>query len=131
MKIVPTKCGPNQKQNFFLLLAAQSIRNTINDNLATSSKNFSARKRFDCVAKILLLRLPIKKLKFSRKSLNKRKLEVFGDVLMSMYHKVLEVVNVTSENRCLCAKQHAVATCEQTENGLSYCLPRRKVQQHG
>ena len=51
---------------------------------------------------------------------------------MPKYRKVLEeVVNVTSSNRGFRTIQHAVATYEQTNNGLSYFYPKRNVQQDG
>ena len=49
----------NSTTNFFLLLAARSITNTVNENLTSSGKNSAAGKWFVCVKNVLLLKLSI------------------------------------------------------------------------
>ena len=72
------------------------------------------------------------KLEFSIKGSNKRTLEDVGDGPMSKYRKVLEeVFIVTSTSRCFRTIQHAVATYEQTNKGLSHLYPERNVQPDG
>ena len=66
------------------------------------------------------------KYKFSSKGLNKRALEESGDGPMAEYRQVLdEAVNLKSTGRGLKTVNHAVATYEQTKEGLSYFYPKQ------
>ena len=71
--------------------------------------------------------------KLSRQGLNKRTLGNCGDDgPMSKYRKVLEeAVNVTSTNRRFRTIQPSVVTYEQTNEGLSYFHPKRRVEEDG
>ena len=70
------------------------------------------------------------KYKFSSKGLNKRTFEDSGDGPMAKYRKVLtEEQNMTSTNRSFRAKDHGIATYEQTKRGLSFFYPKRIVEQ--
>ena len=71
--------------------------------------------------------------KFSSKGLNKGTLEECGDGgPIAKYRKVLEeAVNITSNKRGFRTIQHSVATYEQTKKGLSYCYPKRTVEEDG
>ena len=51
---------------------------------------------------------------------------------MSNYRKTLEEpVNVTSTNKGFRKIQHSVATYAQVKKGLSYCYPKRTVEEDG
>ena len=72
------------------------------------------------------------KYKFSSKGLNKRALEDSGHGSMAKYRQVLdEAVNLKSTNRGFKTINHAVATYEQTEKGLSYFYPKWEVECDG
>ena len=51
VETVRMNCQPTQQQMSSLVLAALSIRSTIDENLGYSKKNTAAQKRFVCVAK--------------------------------------------------------------------------------
>ena len=122
---------PTQLQISSLVVAARSIRSTIDENLGYS-------KEFRCTEMICLCNKiyccydsQSIKFKLSSKGLNERTLENSGEGPMSKYRKVLEeVINITSTNRCF-RTIHAVATYERTKKGLSYFYPNRNVQQDG
>ena len=70
--------------------------------------------------------------KFSSEGLTKRTLEDTGNEPLSKYRRVLEeAVNLKSANRGFKTSNHLVGTYEQTEKGLSYFYPKRKVLKDG
>ena len=72
------------------------------------------------------------KFKLSSKGLYKRVLEDFGDCRLSKYRRVLDkAINLTSTNRVFRTVNHMVATYEQTKKGLTYCYPKRQLQDDG
>ena len=113
---------PTQQQVSSIVLAALTIRSTIDEKLACSKTNTAAQQGFDCVAKSMTHN----RNNFGSATQN------CGDDPMSKYRKAVEkVVDVTSTNRSFRTMRHAVGTYEQTKKKLFYFFLRRSDQQDG
>ena len=125
MGIVGMSFQLTEQQISSFVLAALSIRSTIEENLSYSKKNSAAQKWFVCVAKHIAPKTHNHLIKFSSKSLKKERLKtVVMDTCLSIARILEEVVKVFPTGKGFRAIQYAVATYEQTKERLSYFYPK-------